>query len=168
MQCIEVGKARVLEALTRVNVIDVVEAHIACAPLIEPQLEHRFCTGIYSRQLTLPANTINVSKIHKQEHFSIILSGTLCIYDEFDGGRIVTGPVVMKGFPGLRRVVLTKTEVVWITFHATDHTDLEKIEEQLIEPHDNPLRNPNFDDEVMGWLETAMENTIVESQGGAQ
>jgi hypothetical protein len=53
-------------------------------------------------------------------------------------GTLLTS-AVHKTLPGTRRVLHAETDTIWITFHATEETDIAKICESLVEPPDNAL-----------------------------
>ncbi len=97
-----------------------------CCPL-----EHHFADGMYIRKMTAPAGMINVSKLHKTNHPFFILSGSVSILAEKGIVRI-TAPHFGITKAGTKRVVYFHEETVWITVHATEETDLEKIEDEVI------------------------------------
>jgi hypothetical protein len=51
--------------------------------------------------------------------------------------RDLTAPHVMVALPGTKRVGYTLTDTVWITCHGTHETDLAKLEDELVFPHDH-------------------------------
>lgn len=101
-------------------------------PQVEIETLHRFAPGVYTREMIVPPDTIITGMIHKTEHFSIFLSGRMIVPDG-DGNSIeIEGPIVEKAKPGIKRIGYTLTEVRWITVHATDETDIEKLEAMLL------------------------------------
>jgi hypothetical protein len=51
----------------------------------------------------------------------------------------IVAPYTGITIPGTRRLLMVHEQTVWTTFHATDETDLVKLEELLLEDYENPL-----------------------------
>lgn len=86
------------------------------------KLEQSITPGIYTRKLTMPANTLVVSRIHKQEHPFLIMKGRVSVYD---GSEVVTYEAPYNGITkkGTKRILFNHEETTWITFHPiTDET----------------------------------------------
>lgn len=92
---------------------------------------HRFSEGLYARELTIPAGSVVVGKIHKHAHLNVIMSGRVTVTTPF-GSDELEGPVIFESKPDTKRAVYAHTDTVWITFHPTEETDIEVIEEQII------------------------------------
>lgn len=97
-----------------------------CCPL-----KHTFAHGLYIREITMPAGILIVTKLHKYSHAAFILSGEVSIMEE-SGPRRVTAPASFITPAGTKRVVYTHSETVWTTVHATNKTDIQEIEEEII------------------------------------
>jgi hypothetical protein len=97
-----------------------------CCPLI-----HSFAKGLYVRQITMPANMLFVTKIHKFSHAAFILSGDVTIMEE-DGPRRINHPCYFITKAGTKRIVFTHEETVWVTVHCTEKTDITEIEDEII------------------------------------
>lgn len=107
---------------------------IRTMPQIEVPLKHRFTPGLYSREIQLPAGSINISKIHKSEHQFIISKGHVEVYDPRAGKSVhYVAPYHGITKPGTQRAVYAHEDSVWTTFHATDETDTDKIEQAIIQ-----------------------------------
>lgn len=94
-------------------------------------LKHSFAPGVYVREIFIPAGTILTGKIHKYEHPNFLMSGEVTVFTESGGAEKLTGPVSMISPALTKRIVYAHTDVVWITVHATDETDVGKIEEEI-------------------------------------
>ena len=94
-------------------------------------VQHEFLEGIYLRTVFMKAGTIVVGKIHKQEHVAIISKGHATVHTEH-GVVDMRAPFIFKSPPGVQRALVIHEDMVWTTVHRSDHTDLEKLEEQLI------------------------------------
>lgn len=103
-------------------------------PQYEPITEHYFHGGMYCRKVFRHADVTVVGKVHKKEHFYLVVSGTVAVTTD-DGVQVITGPHLLCSKPGTKRVVYSVTDAVCMTFHRTDSTTVEDVEEELVE-HD--------------------------------
>jgi len=94
-------------------------------------LVHKFADGMYIRQLTVPPQTLTVTKIHKQTHPFFLLKGTISILTE-EGVKKFTAPYSGITKAGTKRIIWHHDEVVFITVHSTQEIDLDKIEDEII------------------------------------
>ncbi len=102
-------------------------------PQIETVLRHHFAPGLYVREAVLPAGSLVIGKIHRHQHFVQLVSGTATIVTEH-GAQTYTGPALWTSEPGAKRVVFSHTETTFLTFHPSDETDLDKLEDTIIAP----------------------------------
>lgn len=105
-------------------------------PQYEPPTEHLFHGGMYCRQVWRPAGCTIVGRVHKKEHFYMVVSGTVCITTD-TGVQTLTGPALLCSKPGTKRAVHAVTDALCMTFHATDATDVKEAEQMLAEPDEN-------------------------------
>ncbi len=87
--------------------------------------------GLYLRELFVPRGTIATGKIHKVGHANIIAKGSVSVLGE---GKRIEGPYWFFSPPGTKKAIYAHTDTLWITVHATDESDLDKIEDALIAP----------------------------------
>lgn len=113
--------------------IDQLQEELAKYEQQEMPPRHYFAEGLYAREITIPADTLLVGKIHKHEHLNIISQGDISVLTE-DGVKRIRAPFTMVCRPGTKRVGWTHTPTVWTTVHARpkDEQDLERLEEALI------------------------------------
>ena len=104
-----------------------VEHHIEIEPV------HHFSKGLYAREITIPKGTTLTGKIHKTEHINVISKGDISVLTE-NGIQRIKAPCTIISKPGTKRVGFAHEDTVWTTFHATDETDLVKLEADLIAP----------------------------------
>lgn len=102
-------------------------------PQYEPPTEHLFHGGMYCRQVWRPAGCTIVGKVHKKEHFYVVVSGTICVTTD-EGVQTVTGPKVLCSRPGTKRAVYAVTDALCMTFHVADAQTVEEAEDELVEP----------------------------------
>jgi hypothetical protein len=114
----------------RAGVTDLAEA-LKTYPQEDLPVQHEFLDGVYMRTVFMKADTIIIGKIHKQEHVAIISKGAATVLTEH-GVLKITAPYIFKSPPGARRALLIHEDMVWTTVHRSDHTDLDRLEEQLI------------------------------------
>jgi len=94
-------------------------------------LKHTYADGMYIREITMPANTYVSSKIHKTNHPYFVLRGDVSVITE-EGIVRIKAPYWGITKAGTKRTLHVHEETVWITVHATEETDLKKIEAQVI------------------------------------
>lgn len=95
--------------------------------------DHYFADGMYCRKLWRPAGCLIVGKVHKKEHLYIVATGSVKVTTD-EGVKEIKAPMVIVSRPGTKRAVLALEDSTCITVHRTDKTDLDDIEEELIEP----------------------------------
>lgn len=97
-------------------------------------LRHYFASGVYVREMVIPAGVLAVGKIHRHEHIFVLLSGTLTIITE-EGSETLTGPVTRVAPAGTKRCAIAQTDCILQNIHAVgEERDLEKIEALFIAP----------------------------------
>lgn len=95
---------------------------------------HYFADGVYGRALLIPAGTCLTGKMHRQRHLNFLMQGTIRVWTEEDGTKELEAPQIIVSEPGTKRVGYALTDTIWVTVHATDKTDLEEIEAEVIIP----------------------------------
>lgn len=118
--------------------IDAMQAVMSRMPQAELETFHHFADGMYCRELPRPAGTTIVGKVHRREHFYIVLSGEVTVTGDGYRERI-KAPRIIVSKPGTKRAVYAHVDSVCITIHRTDSTDLDEIEHELVEPDDKAL-----------------------------
>ena len=121
-------------------------------PQVEPITEHYFSDGMYCRKVWRCAGTLVVGKIHKKDHFFMCAAGEIIAWTE-KGMKTLKAGDIIECKPGTKRVTFAVTDAIGITVHKTDKTDLDEIEEELIEEEEasmfdsgNKLKNPILTD----------------------
>jgi hypothetical protein len=104
------------------------QAELSKMPQYEPETEHFFHGGMYCRKVYRDAGVLVIGKVHRQEHFYLIVSGRVRIErDEYGPGSLILSK------PGTKRAVLSLEPTVCMTFHRTDATTVEDAERELVE-----------------------------------
>ena len=118
--------------------VDGVEAAMLEAyPRIAPETRHIFTPGMYSRTICMLAGDLITSKIHKTEHQFVVQCGSVSVWTKENGVITLHAPYHGITYPDTRRILFVHTDCVWTTFHPTNETDLDKLEELLIMKHEN-------------------------------
>ena len=93
---------------------------------IEPK--HYFCDGFYAREILIPKGTTLTGKIHKFEHINIVSKGVIDVLTE-GGIERIEAPCTIISQPGIKRVGYAHEDTIWTTFHKTEETNPETIED---------------------------------------
>lgn len=115
--------------------VERLQAELSKLPQYEPQTDHYFHGGMYCRKVWRDAGVLVVGKVHKKEHFYLIVSGTVRV----NGDKPVTGPHLILSEPGTKRAILSLTPALCMTFHRTDTTTVEEAEAELVEDDDSSM-----------------------------
>lgn len=94
---------------------------------------NHFADGMYARELSMPAGMIITSKVHKTNHFCFVMQGSALVFDEFSGVELVVAPRMIVTKAGTKRILKILEDSIWITTHATEETDVNVIENEIIE-----------------------------------
>lgn len=114
--------------------IDKIEAYETLArqvPQVDLPLEHIFAPGIYCRHLSIPKGIMLTGKIHKTKHLNILLKGKMKVLIENEL-RVIEAPFIVVSPPGTKRIAEALEDCIWLTVHATDETNISKLEEDLV------------------------------------
>lgn len=129
-----------LTTLTREKV-ERLQAELSKLPQYEPATKHYFHGGMYCREVYRDAGVLVVGKVHKKEHFYLIVSGRVKITG--DSEVVDAGPgTLFLSRPGTKRAVLSLEPTVCMTFHRTDAKTVEEAELELVETDDNSMYLP--------------------------
>ena len=93
--------------------------------------KHSFADGQYIREIHNPAGLILVTKIHAKTHPFFLMKGKMTIVTE-EGVEEISAPYQGITKAGVKRVIQTHTDCVFITVHQTDKLSIEEIEEEVI------------------------------------
>lgn len=91
---------------------------------------HRFAKGLYCREVFIPKGCLVIGKIHRHECVSLMSMGDKTVLTE-DGVRRLKAPFTGISRPGIKRIGFAHEDSIWITVHATDERDLQKLDDEL-------------------------------------
>jgi hypothetical protein len=124
----------VAPAVSMIDKVKALQIEVSKLPQYEPATKHYFHGGMYCREVFRHADVLIVGKVHKKEHFYLVVSGTLVITTD-DGVQEITGPHLLCSKPGTKRAVYALTDAVCMTFHRVESDNVEDAEVELVE-HD--------------------------------
>lgn len=98
---------------------------------IDLGIVHHFSAGLYARQMLLPAGHFAVTHAHEYDHLSILASGHVLV--DVDGAITdLKAPACIEIKAGKHHRITAVEDAIWFCIHATDETDVERIDEVLI------------------------------------
>ena len=102
---------------------------------------HYHVKGMYCRVVERAAGVLIVGKVHKQEHFYMVVHGAVRVTTD-EGVRDLAAPAILCCKPGTKRAVLALQDSVCLTVHRTDKKNHAKIEKELVEEDDTAAFGP--------------------------
>lgn len=135
-----------IPSLTFREEISLLVEHMKNIDQVPCPVTHRFAPGVYLREIYMPADTIVIGKIHKTEHFNILLMGACLIVHEDGTREELIAPCTFVSKPGVQKVLYIIEPMIWQTVHVTDETNLERLEELLITKEYPDLSEPVRDE----------------------
>lgn len=112
-------------------IISAVQEELSTMEQVEMPPSHYHAKDLYGREITIPAGTLLVGKIHKHQSLNILLKGSMSILTE-QGAKRIEAPYTVVSEPGIKRLGYAHEESVWLCVHGTKETDLELIEKDVI------------------------------------
>ena len=101
---------------------------------VDCPVQHHFGPGIYLREVFFPAGIYVMGHAHKKPTMNILLKGKMAVMVNGEA-RVIEGPYIFNSEPG-RKFAYVIEDCVFQNLHATEETDLEKIEEIFIDKSD--------------------------------
>lgn len=94
---------------------------------VDIPVKHSFSGGMYSREITIPKGTLLTGRIHKFDHFDVMISGDISVSTDDGEVKRLTGYHSFAGKSGKKRVGYAHEETHWITFHASPKNNPENM-----------------------------------------
>ena len=101
---------------------------------MEVLIHHHFSAGVYAKETRIPAGYLCVQHKHKFDHLSVLATGSVELKVD-DKVLVVHAPACLTIVAGKVHSIRAITDVMWYCIHATDCTDIESVDEVLIEEH---------------------------------
>jgi len=93
---------------------------------------HNFSDGLYAKQMFVPKGYVVGTHAHTFSHLSILAKGKVIVRTD-DSVTEYTAPACLEIKEGIQHAIEALEDTVWFCIHATDETDINKIDEILIE-----------------------------------
>jgi len=116
---------------------------------------HRFTPGMYSRELRAPAGVLATTYIHLIEHQFVLIQGSVSIYLD-DRWQRIEAPYHGITKVGTRRIVYVHKDAIWTTFHPTDKTTVDEVEDEIFGIRTLP-DGSNVHDRYLAALQSRLE-----------
>jgi len=107
-------------------------AQVEQMPQVDCQTKHYFGPSIYIREVTMPAGAVVIGKPHRQDHMCVMLQGRMIIVDAEGVQKELVAPMTFVGGAG-RKVAYILETTVFQNILATDETDIEVLENMLVD-----------------------------------
>lgn len=102
-------------------------------PQVDIPIKHYFGSGIYMREMEVPAGVTLTGKIHRTDHICVLAKGRVTVY--VDGiPKEYSAPCIIPSRRGAKRAIYVHEDAKWTNIHRTDEKNLAKIEEILLAP----------------------------------
>ena len=95
------------------------------------ELTHHFSSGVYAKETRIPAGLKIQQHSHTFDHMSLLASGRAQVTSNVAKG-VFEGPAVIHMPAGTEHEIEALTECSWFCIHATDQTDPDKIDAELV------------------------------------
>jgi hypothetical protein len=112
--------------------VEALEGALLAEEQVEIPVTHHFGPGIYIREISVPAGTLIIGHHHKGPCLNELLKGSMRIIGADGEAKTIEAPFMFTS-PAGRKVGYALTDVIFRNLHATDETDLDRLEEQLID-----------------------------------
>lgn len=142
-----------LGLVSEINSLAKIEAFEAIGlemPQVDVPVVHRHCEGVYIREATLPAGMFAIGHAHKKDCLNVVLSGSVSVLIGGVVKRLSAGAVFV-GKALDRKAGFVHEESRWLTIHAAESTDVDKLEEELLAKspafiaHERRIENDKLD-----------------------
>ena len=112
--------------------INAVEIEMLGQAQVDCPVTHRFGPGVYIREVFMPKGAHIVGHYHTTPHVNIMLTGVIGLLNDDGTETVLTAPQTFVAQPG-RKVAYIYEDVVWQNIHATDETNVEKLEAMFLD-----------------------------------
>lgn len=115
----------------RIKALNLLESVMKEVGQVDIPVTHRFCGDMYMREITIKKDTLLTGRIHKFDHFDIMLSGDITVSTDDGQVKRLTGLNIFESKAGKKRAGWAHEDTRWITVHVSDERDPEEMAEFL-------------------------------------
>lgn len=122
--------AQITQAIARDKVFQL-ESALKTMPQVDCPVRNIFASGLYAREITMPAGTVITGAVHKSQHITIISKG--CVHVLRPEGIVeFSAPAMFISEPGTKNAVHVIEDTVWTTVHPNvdDSRDMDVLVER--------------------------------------
>jgi quercetin dioxygenase-like cupin family protein len=94
-------------------------------------VKHHFSDGLYAKEMFIPKDAFVVQHKHEYSHLSILAKGSVLVKIDEDVQEI-KAPACLDLEAEKHHSIVALEDSVWFCIHATEETDINKIDEVLI------------------------------------
>lgn len=95
---------------------------------------HHFSDGLYAKEMHIPKGYMVGTHCHKYSHLSLLAKGSVIVHID-DADKVqYKAPACIEIAKHKHHGIEALEDSVWYCIHATEETDLENIDNVLIEP----------------------------------
>ena len=94
-------------------------------------VKHNLDNGLYTREVFMPKESLVVSFIHKQNHPSFFLKGSMSILLDTGEVKYIKAPMTVFTETGTQRVAYMHEDCVWACVYRTDAETIEEAEKEV-------------------------------------
>jgi hypothetical protein len=120
---------------------------------IKLELSHLFAEGLYGRIITMPANTLVMTCVHKVENITTVVTGKCKVVKPDGTLETIIAPAFFVTPANTERAVYVIEESTWITVHASNAKTVQEAEQQIAD-------FPDFFKDYLKQLETQQQTEI--------
>lgn len=113
---------------THKELFDNLEGTFAC----DLGIIHNFSDGLYAKQMHVPKGYIVGKHIHSYSHLSVLAKGKVIVRTD-TSEKVVEAPACLEIEKNILHSIEALEDSVWFCIHATDETDVDKVDQVLIE-----------------------------------
>jgi quercetin dioxygenase-like cupin family protein len=93
---------------------------------------HHFSDGLYAKQMMIPQGFLAGMHAHVYGHLSILAKGKVVVRTDFEE-KEYSAPACIEIKSGILHTIEALEDSQWFCIHATDETDVSKVDEVLIQ-----------------------------------
>lgn len=110
-----------------------IEEKLKSLPQVAIPITHDFAHGVYLRKMLVPMGTLITGKVHKFEHFVVILRGHASVLAPEGEFEVFSGSIY-KSPAGTKRAIYAHTDLEWMNVHANPEElrDLNEIDQYYV------------------------------------
>ena len=92
---------------------------------------HHFSDGLYAKQMMIPKGFLAGMHAHTYGHLSILTKGKVIVRTDFEE-KEYSAPACIEIKSSILHTIEALEDCHWFCIHATDETDVSKVDEVLI------------------------------------